>query len=439
MKHIKFLDNKLIYANCDLNKFVKQYSTPLKITFQDIIKNQIIELKKVFDDSIKAKNYKGKFIYLNANKANYSFETINIATMYADGLETSSHYDLLLTAKILKNNKNKKIVCNGVKDKPYLDTILKLNEQGFDITCIIDSKNEFDYLNKKLNEQKLKVGLRIHLTSLYAEDNAKTKDDRFGLIKDDLNYIIDELQKNEKFILTTIHFHQRGFSFEEPKFWDNFMLVFSQYYVQIKKQFNSLCNLNIGGGTPILLTEDFEYSKWINLMLDKVSAVCKKENINEPNIVTENGKYTVKDSTVTIYKIVATKTTDGVTPWYIIDGSFFSAIAEHYEAGEEFNIQPINLLNNKMIDVRLAGLTCDCDDIYYEENGTIKMPEIKTGETLYIAILGCGSYQDSMQGRGGVHHCLMPEEMRLIRDLNGRYKILNKKQNILDIWRILSN
>jgi len=225
-------------------------------------------------------------------------------------------------------------------------------------------------------------------------------------------------------------------NFEEPKFWENFMIVFTQYYVQTKKEIQTLCDLDIGGGTPILLTEHFDYSKWANQMLDKVSEVCKKEKIDQPNIITENGKYTVKDSTVLIYKIVAQKTTDGKTPWCIIDGSFFSAMAEHYEAGEPFIVEPINLLNNKIIDVRLAGLTCDCDDVYYEE-GTMKMPEIKANETLYIAVLGCGSYQDSMQGRGGVHHCLMPEEMRLIRGLDGKYKILSKRQNIKDIWKII--
>jgi len=440
MKYTEQIDERLFYNKSDLTQLAINYGTPLKITYLDLIKNKIENLKNIFDDAINEKKYSGKFIYLNANKANYSIETIGTSLIYSDGLETSSYNDLLLTIKIMKKNKafiKKPIVCNGVKDQAYLDEIISLNKKGFDITCIIDNKKEYEYLNAKIINSKLKVGLRVHLTSLYSDEDAVTHDDRFGLIKRDFDFLVKEIKKNKKFILTTVHFHQRGFEFNEKKFFENFKIVFENFYVNTKKEISTLTNLNMGGGTPILLKDEFNYNSWANILLTRIQAICDEQKIATPNLVTENGKYTVKDSTVLIYEIIAQKCTDGKTPWYIINGSFFSAIAEYYEAGEDFVIEPINLLNNKMINVRLAGLTCDCDDIYYEKKGIIKMPIINDGEKLYIAVLGCGSYQDSMQGRGGVHHCLMSEEARIIFDLNGKAKLTNKLQNIKDIMKVL--
>ena len=72
--------------------------------------------------------------------------------------------------------------------------------------------------------------------------------------------------------------------------------------------------------------------------------------------------------------------------------------------------------NNKLIKVRIAGDTCDGDDVYFYQNSEkyCIMPEIKKGETLYIGVFGCGAYQEILSGIGGIHHCLNPEENDLI-------------------------
>ncbi len=428
-------DGKLYYNGVCLEDLAIKYKTPLKITFLDVIKNRVTSLKKVFDKAILDNNYQGKFIYLNANKANYAKEEILTAFAASDGLETSSYYDLLLTMRFFKymKERNKLIVCNGFKLHDYLDSIIEINDNGYDITDIIDSYNEYEYLKSK--NIKLKVGLRIHLEALYSENENEPKNDRFGLTNDDIEKILSDI-KNTNLILTTIHFHQRGFDYEKEKFDTNFEKAF-KYYVKAKQLYPSVTNFDIGGGTPLPITDDFDYEAWSDQVVKTLIDLSKKYKVSQPNLISENGKYSQKDSTVNIYSVVGRKDTDKI-PWLFLDGSPLIAMPEMYALGEPIVVKPINGLDKNKIKVRLGGMTCDCDDIYFEKDlGYFLAPDISN---LMIGCIGTGSYQNSMNGKGGVHHCLLPEETDVIvYTLNNKLvsEVRKPLQTIKDICKII--
>nr|MCR5307498.1 hypothetical protein [bacterium] len=273
----------------------------------------------------------------------------------------------------------------------------------------------------------------IHLSSLYEPE---VLDDRFGLMDDEINYILGDI-KNTKLILDTIHYHQRGFDFEEDKFFKNFDIAF-KYYVKASKQLDSVVNFDFGGGTPLPIDYEFDYDKYAEAILKHIEDLCKKENVRIPNIIGENGKYSQKDSTVNIYKVVGTKNT-GKYPWYIVDSSLLIALPEMYALGEPILIKPINNLDKKMVKARLAGITCDCDDVYFDkEKGYFLIPDCDDD---LIGLLGTGSYQNSMNGKGGVHHCMLPEEKDvIIFDKGGTeiVKVRKELQTIENIYDLLN-
>lgn len=203
-KLVEIQNGLLNYNGVCLKDLALKYGTPLKVTFLDVIRFRVTGLKSSFDKAIDKLAYKGKFIYLNANKANYSQKEIETAFLVSDGLETSSYYDLLLTHDIFKDNKesNKIIVCNGYKSKEYLDTIIKISKED-KIIDVIDSLEEYNYL-KEINAN-IEIGLRIHMTSLY-EDH----DDRFGITKDEFNYIINDVKNTSYF---------NNYSFSPKRIW----------------------------------------------------------------------------------------------------------------------------------------------------------------------------------------------------------------------------
>lgn len=440
-KEIKIINGTLHYNETNLLDLAKEYGTPLKVTFLDVIKNRIETLKNAFNKVISEESYKGKFIYLNANKANYAKEEIYEAYLHSDGLETSSYYDLLLTKDIMNLNKdmlNKYIVCNGIKKNDYITEIKNLSESNMNIITIIDSKEEYLEYKKLSVNKKLNVGIRIHLKSLYEEEGAVIHNDRFGVTDEEFEFIINDMKNQNNMMLTTIHFHQRGFDFEEDKFKLNIRKSFN-YYINASKQYDTLCNFDIGGGTPLKVNSDFDYEYFAKALISTVKEMCEENNIKHPNIISENGKYSQKDSTINIYEIVSVKNTDK-TPWYVVDGSLLIAMPEMYALGEEIILSPVNDLDKPMVKCFLGGLTCDCDDVYYEKDkGHFLMP-IQGDNKLYVCILGTGSYQNSMNGKGGVHHCLLPEEKDIvIKTIDGKKTIYvrNELQTIEDIKRLM--
>lgn len=433
-KLIQAKNNEIYYYGHSLTDLAKKYGTPLKITFLDVIKNRIMELKNSFDKAIKETNYKGKFIYLNANKANYGASEVETAYEYSDGLETSSYYDLLFTHDIFrKNNSKKLLVCNGYKLNDYIDSIVTAYNEGFDIIDVIDSMSE--YLELKKKNIALKVGLRVHLASLYSEEHEVIKNDRFGLTKEEFEYIIDDI-KNTKLILNTIHFHQRGFDYEEEKFKENFVKAFEEYYVYAATRVSTIENYDIGGGTPLPVDGEFDYDKWAKYVITLLHDLASKHNLKDPNLLSENGKYSQKDATVNVYKVIGIKNTDE-HPWYIVDSSLLIAMPEFYALGEPIIVKPINELDKPKAKARLAGVTCDCDDVYFESNkGYIDMPI--SNKELFIGLLGTGSYQNSMNGKGGVHHCLLPEEKDIVIHVDDKIEVRHELQSIDDIYKLIS-
>ena len=236
-------DGKLYYNGYCLVDLAKKFGTPLTITFLDIIKERILSLKEAFENAKKATNYSGDFIYLNANKANYGKDEIESAFIFADGLETSSFYDLVLSLKMYEKYPlfhDKLIVCNGLKQDDYLDAVVMAHNIGYNIITIIDDIYEYEYLKKK--GPRLKIGLRVHLSSLYEPE---VPDDRFGLMPEEIEYILNDV-KNTNLVLNTVHYHQRGFDFEEDKFFENFDIAF-KYYIKATKLYDSVKYFDFGG------------------------------------------------------------------------------------------------------------------------------------------------------------------------------------------------
>jgi len=434
MKLIEEINGNLYYDGTCLKDLAIKYGTPLKVTFLNLIKERVLNLKNTFDKVINDIDYKGKFIYLNANKANYGAKEVFESFKYADGIETSSYYDLLYSLDIFKKHpeyKNKIIYSNGYKEPSYVDAIINANSAGYDITDIIDSLNEYEYLKER--KANIKVGLRVHLESQYSEEGDIIENDRFGLNKEEFDYIIDDLSKTN-LTLTTIHFHQRGFDYEKDKFTINFKKAFNNYYVKAKKKYNTVINFDMGGGTPLPLSNDFDYFSWASYTLNMLHEIAKENSFEDPNLISENGKYSQKDSTVNIYKVVGKKNTDKY-PWYIVDSSMLIALPEMYALGEPITVKPINELDKPMLKVRIGGITCDCDDVYYyKDKGYFEIADSK--EDLYIACLGTGSYQNSMNGKGGVHHCLLPEEIDLVINKENNTETHTIRHNLQTIEEI---
>jgi arginine decarboxylase len=156
--------------------------------------------------------------------------------------------------------------------------------------------------------------------------------------------------------------------------------------------------------------------------LQTIMAVCAEEGVPVPDLIIESGRYLVEDHAFRLFSIVKRKgALDGV-PFYLIDGSIMSTFPDAWALHEQFTVLPINHWESPFVRARLAGLTCDRDDVYPThgmEGITLELPE--DAENLIVGFFDCGAYQETLGGRRGTKHCMLPEgaEMILDEDENG--------------------
>ena len=141
-------------------------------------------------------------------------------------------------------------------------------------------------------------------------------------------------------------------------------------YIDLKKECDSLNSFNLGGGFPIRnhLGFEYDYEYMINEIIKNIKETCVKENIIEPDIYTEFGKYTVGESGAIIFKVLEQKQQNDTELWYIVNNSIMNTLPDAWSIYEKFILLPINKWNNEYRRVNIGGISCDRSDYYNSED-----------------------------------------------------------------------
>ena len=174
-----------------------------------------------------------------------------------------------------------------------------------------------------------------------------------------------------------------------------------------KKINENLNSLNLGG-FPIKtsLGFKFDYEYIITEILQQIKKVCIENKINDPDIFTEFGSFTVGESGGALFKTLHQKQQNDREKWNMIDSSFMTNLPDTWSINKRFILLPINKWNCHW-KVLLGGLTCDSDD--YTILNNIQMQFIfnhSQKNPLFIGFF-TGVYQESIGGYGGLTHCLI--------------------------------
>ena len=218
-------------------------------------------------------------------------------------------------------------------------------------------------------------------------------------------------------------------------------------YCELKKICPTLDSLDIGGGWPIRKSLGFEYDYeyMAEQIIKQIKQTCKAQGVDEPNIFTEFGSFTVAESGATLFSIIDQKQQNDNELWYMIDSSFITTLPDTWGIKQKFILLAINQWEKDYNRVNIGGLTCDSDDYYNTEShvNQVYLPkeDEPKGETLYIGFFHTGAYQESIGGYGGIQHCLVPAPKHVIidRDEDGEIttRLFAKEQSAKSMLKIL--
>jgi arginine decarboxylase len=422
-KEFKVRDHELLFNDVPVMDIIKQYGTPLKLTYLPRISENIRSVQALFKAALEKFKYNGKYTYCYCTKSSHFSFVLEEAVKNEDvHMETSSAFDIPIVRSLYAKGKITKdtyILCNGFKMPLYTQYISDLLNDGFhNCIPILDEMGEFEEYEKNV-KNPYRVGIRVAADE---EPKFEFYTSRLGIrYSDILPFYRENIEKSEKASLKMLHFFINTGIKDTAYYWSE-LSRFVFKYCEMKKICPSLDSIDIGGGFPIKtsLTFHFDYKYMIEQIVENIKWICDKNNVPVPNIFTEFGSYTVGESGAVLYNVIDQKLQNDKELWYMIDGSFITHLPDAWGLNQKYVLLALNKWDDPYHKVNMGGLTCDSMDYYNSEahTGEVFLPMINDEEPLYIGFFHTGAYQESLGGYGGIQHCLVPAPQHVLIDRN---------------------
>jgi arginine decarboxylase len=207
-------------AKISLYEIVKEMrerglTMPVLLRVENVLGSQIKLLHQAFRDSIKEIGYNGEYKGVFPIKVNQQEQVLEAVSefgrQYNHGLEAGSKPELIAAISMLKN-RNACLICNGYKDKEFIDLGLYALKMGYQCFFVIEYPGEVEIIIERAKKLKVSplLGLRIKL-STHAEGKwTKSSGDEsvFGLNMSQVVNVIDSLKEEDMLdCLRLLHYH----------------------------------------------------------------------------------------------------------------------------------------------------------------------------------------------------------------------------------------
>ncbi len=316
------------YASVDLKEVmdelqVRDVTSPVLLRFPDILDNRIEKISNCFKKAAKEYDYKAQNFLIYPIKVNQMRpvveELVSHGRKFNIGLEAGSKPELhaVLATNIADNAL---IICNGYKDENFVELALLAQKMGRRIYLVVEKINELKLIADVARRLKIvpNVGIRIKLSSSGSGKWEESGGDqsKFGLNSSELLEAIAFLDKHKmQECLKLIHFHI-GSQVTKIRRIKNALREATQYYVQLSKLGFDIDFVDIGGGLGVDYdgTRNASSESSMNYSIqeyanDAVSALvdaCTKNDLKQPNIITESGRSLAAHHSVLVFEVLET-------------------------------------------------------------------------------------------------------------------------------------
>jgi arginine decarboxylase len=293
---------------------------PLLIRFPDIVGHRIKRINESFAKAIAEYEYQGTYRGVFPVKVNQQRhlveEIVEVGRKWNFGLEAGSKPELLIALACM-SDVGGLIICNGYKDRQYIETALLAQKFDKTVIIVLERLEELDIVfraSEKLGIRPL-LGVRAKLTTRGVGRWADSAGDRakFGLNTSEVVEVVEGLtQRNMLDSLQLLHFHI-GSQISSIIPIKNAMQEASNIYVELAKMGCKMGYLDVGGGLAVDYDgskTDFHASK--NYQLDEyaadvvahIQAACTKADVPVPTIVSESGRAIAAHHSVLVFEVV---------------------------------------------------------------------------------------------------------------------------------------
>jgi len=309
----------------DLRELVEDLSrrglrTPLLVRFSDILASRVQGLAGAFHRAMREYDYQGVYRGVYPIKVNQQRHVVEEIVHYgADqqvGLEAGSKPELLVALAVL-DTPDALIICNGYKDRAYVETALLAQRIGRTPIVVVDRFREIDLLIKTSRELGIRphIGVRARLTARGAGKWVESTGDRskFGLSALEIVEAVDRLRSEDMLdCLELLHFHI-GSQITAIRAHKEALSEASRIFVGLHELGARPTILDVGGGlgvdydgsrTNFHSSKNYSTQEYANDVVAVIQEACDTAKIPHPDIVTEAGRAMVAHHSVLIFDVL---------------------------------------------------------------------------------------------------------------------------------------
>ncbi|MEY3660869.1 MAG: Arginine decarboxylase [Pseudomonadota bacterium] len=297
---------------------------PVLLRIENILDAQIKRLNMAFRSAIESHGYQGEYRGVYPIKVNQQSQVVEeiaaFGSRYKHGFEAGSKPEIIVALSTLEEP-GSLIICNGYKDKEFIELGLSAIKLGFVCVFVVETPSEIPSIIECSRRTGIEpiIGVRIKTTANVGGHWNSTSGDRsvFGLTTSQLVELVDTLKReNMLHCLQLLHCHL-GSQIPDIKDIRSGITEVCRFYADLVNEGAALKYIDLGGGLAVDYTgwgstygqsRNYSLSEYCEDIVDTLKSTFDDYGITHPTIVTESGRATIAYSSILIFNVVDTTT-----------------------------------------------------------------------------------------------------------------------------------
>ncbi len=300
---------------------------PVLVRFGHILKDRVHRLYEAFNEAINQHDYQGSYTAVYPIKVNQQASVVKhllSAPAGRVGLEAGSKPELMACIAVADEGRAltsvdepRVIICNGYKDSEYVRLALMAQMLGHCVYLVIEKPSELELVVAQARQFGIepRLGVRVRLSSIGEGNwqNSGGEKSKFGLSATAILELVTRLNELGWLPhLKLLHFHM-GSQIANLEDFDQGVQEAMRFMIELTRRGADFECLDVGGGLAVdydgttsksYFSMNYGLREYAATLIKKIKALCVKESLREPNIITEAGRAMTAHHGVLITEVI---------------------------------------------------------------------------------------------------------------------------------------
>jgi arginine decarboxylase len=349
---------------------------PILLRFDGVLRSRVRELRNAFDRARAEFGYEAPYqcVYpIKVNQQRHVVEVLLQAGSNGDvdavGLEVGSKPELLAALALLSGRRSI-IVCNGYKDRDYVETAMLSSKLGLRPILVVEKASEIDPIIAATKSLGIRpsIGVRTRLAGRGAGRWRESAGDRskFGLSVREIVEVVDRMREHDMLdCIDLLHFHL-GSQMTNIRSLKAALQESVRTFVGLHELGAEIKYFDVGGGLGIDYDgsrTNFESSKNYSLqeyagdVVYHIFHACDEAGLPHPTILSESGRALTAHHAVLVTEALGVSSFAAVEPPPRIDDGSPIVLADLTEVLESVSVKNYQECYHDALAMREQSLT----------------------------------------------------------------------------------